>query len=252
MTLNSNQDSMQNLRFLFILMCLLGRPAGAAAQTTPSAPSDSPQTLEWVERQAWRIDSMISDAMRGSEPVEILVRLTDCFQLFDAISMAGLYCTDIRAAAEAGRNQCDVINYRLEKDLNSKLQRAVEARKQAIRMKEAVKACKQNLPKPANAFTPNDLLHHEAHMAELYLLDGMATEDLHIMSQKLEWVIRTLHDVEHLARSLSDCSSPLELAERAVLDCQTALAAPNWHEVHLSLKSALSKVQEIQRTANCN
>ena len=250
MTLNSNQDSMQNLGYFFILMCLMGRSAGAVAQTTPSA--DSPQTLEWVERQAWRIDSMISDAMRGSEPIEILVRLTDCFQVFDAISMAGLYCTDIRAAAEAGRNQCDVINYRLEKDLNSKLQRAVEARKQAIRMKEAVKVCKQNLSKSANSFTPNDLLKHEAHMAELYLLDGMATEDLHIMSQKLEWVIRTLHDVEHLARSLSDCSIPLELAERAVIDCQTALAAPNWHEVHLSLKSALSKVQTIQRSANCN
>lgn len=233
-------------------MCMLGRLTGVAAQTAPSEQADSPQTLEWVERQAWRIDSMISDAMRGSEPVEIFIRLTDCFQVFDAISMAGLYCTDIRAAAEAGRNQCDVINYRLEKDLNSKLQRAVEARKQATLMKEAVNACKQKLPKTTSGFTPNDLLKHDAHMAELDLQDGMATEDLHIMSQKLELAIRALHDVEHLARTLSNCRTPLDLAERAVLDCQAALAAPNWHEVHLFIKAALSNVKAIQQSANCN
>jgi len=243
---------MRNLTCLCFMMFLLCRPARVSAQVSAFEQADSPQTLQWVERQAWRIDSMISDAMRGSEPIEIFVRLTDCYQVFDAISMAGLYCTDIRAAAEAGKNQCDVINYRLGKDLNSKLQRAVEARKQATLMKEAAKACQQKPTKTTNGFTPNDLLRHEAHMAELDLLDGMTTEDLHIMSQKLELAIRTLYDVEHLARSLSDCSIPLEMAERAVMDCQAALAAPNWHVVHLSLKSALAKVQAIQQSANCN
>jgi hypothetical protein len=88
------------------------------AQVGMPIQSDSPETLQWVQRQSERIDSMLTDAMRGSEPIEILIRVAECYQIFDAVSMAGVYYTDVRGAAEAGRWQCDVINYRLEKDLN--------------------------------------------------------------------------------------------------------------------------------------
>lgn len=224
-----------------------------SAQVPAFGQADSPQTLEWVVRQSSRLDSLLNDAMRGSEPIEILVRLTDSYQGFDAIAMAGLYCTNVRAAAEAGRRQCDIINYRLEKDLNANLQRAVEARRQSKLMKDAAKSCLAILTAESEVkvFTPNDLIRHDAYMAELDLLDGMSTNDLHLLSQKLEHAIRLLYDVEHLAYTLSNCDIPMRLAESALQHCQNALAAPNWLDVHRSVQSALANVQAIQQTSMC-
>ncbi|MFZ4783759.1 MAG: hypothetical protein ACOYLC_15705 [Armatimonadaceae bacterium] len=241
-------------RILFqIVMITWMWKAPLSAQETTFSQADSPQALQWVERQSGRVDSMLNDAMRGSEPIEILIRLTDAYQIFDAVAMAGVYCTDVRSAAEAGRRQCDVINYRLEKDLNSVLQRVVEARRQARFMKEAAKTCQITPVKvvPEKVFTPNDLVVHDAYMAELDLLDGLATQDLHILSQKLEHAIRALYDVEHLAFTLSGCDIPMRLAESAIMHCQDALGAPNWLELHRSVKSALANVQAIQQSAAC-
>jgi hypothetical protein len=229
-----------------------------AVQTSaqlPTAPkADSPQTLQWVQRQSDRIESQLSNAMRSSEPVEILIQLADCYQIFDVVAMAGLYCTNVRVSAEAGRRQCDVINYRLEQDLNSKLERAVEARKHAARMKEAAIACLSEISaqNAESAFTPNDLLRHDAHMAELDLLDGMSTKDLHILSQKLEHAIRLLYDVEHLANSMFNCTQQRDRSEKAIEHCQDALGAPNWHDVHESVQLALSEIKAIQRADDCD
>ena len=245
---------MKILPFFQITAVFLIGLSGRPAQTIAAEPMDSPQSLRWVERQAGKIDSMLTDAMRSSESIEILVRLTDCYQLFDAVSLAGLYCTDVRIAAEAGRMQCDVINYRLEKDLNSKLQRAVEARKQATLMRAAAKECLQKLSaeQAAQPFSPVDLIRQEAYWAELDLMDGMATEDLHVLSQKVEMAIRVLYEVEHLTHSFSNCSSAGALAESAILHCQNALSAPNWLEVHRSMKLALDQVKAIQQSESCS
>ncbi len=232
---------------------LLGAVQTSAQQ--PTAPkADSPQTLQWVQRQSDRIESLLSNAMRSSEPVEIVIQLADCYQIFDVVAMAGLYCTNVRAAAEAGRRQCDVINYRLGQDLNSKLERAVEARKHAARMKAAALACQSeiNAQNAETAFTPNDLLRHDAHMAELDLLDGMSTNDLHILSQKVEHAIRLLYDVEHLANSMFNCTVQRDRAEKAIEHCQDALGAPNWHEVHESVQLALSQIRAIQKADDCD
>lgn len=234
----------------FSTMLVVGTiPAGGQ---TPSQ-TDAPKTLQWVERQSGRIDSLLNDAMRGSEPLEILVRLTECYQLFDAVALAGLYCTNVRVASEAGRWQCDVINFRLEKDLNSVLKRAVEARRQAKLMHLAVEACQtiDSTEISSTVFLPGDLIRHEAHLAALDLLDGLATNDLHILSQKLEHAIRTLYDLEHLARSMDNCSMAIQLAENSIKHCQDALGAPNWTEVTQSVQAALADVQAIQQSLNC-
>lgn len=248
----SNDYSMSIRTSIFMILVFFLERGAAFAQTSNMEHADSPQTLEWVERQSMRIDSLLNDALLGSEPIEIFLKLTDCYLVFDAISLAGLYCTDVRAAAEAGRQYCDVINYRLEKDLNSKVQRVVGARRQAIRMKEAAKTCRQSITtSTGKVFTPNDLIIQEAQMAESFLLDGLASENIHIMSQKLEWAIRTLYELEHLAKTLSGCDGPLQIAESAVLNCQKALAAPNWTELNRHVNAALSAVREIQQSAKC-
>jgi len=166
-----------------------------------------------------------------------------------------LYCTEARGAAEAGLWQCDVINFRLEKDLNSGLNRAVEARLQAKMMHLAVKAC-QSVPSmqttTTTVFLPDDLIRHEATLATLDLLDGLATNDLHILSQKLEHAIQGLHNLEHLARSMDNCTMVIEWAKNSIKYCQNALGAPNWTQVVQSVQAALAEVQAIQQSPNCN
>lgn len=245
---------MNTRSFLSIIAFVLLGAMQISAQQPTAPKADSPQTLQWVQRQSDRIESLLSNAMRSSEPVEILIQLADCYQIFDVVAMAGLYCTNVRVSAEAGRRQCDVINYRLEQDLNSKLQRAVEARKHAARMKEAAIAClsEVNAQNAEIAFTPNDLLRHDAQMAELDLLDGMSTKDLHILSQKVEHAIRLLYDVEHLANSMFNCTRQRDRAEKAIEHCQDALGAPNWHDVHESVQLALTEIKAIQRADDCD
>lgn len=226
-----------------------------SGQGTFNEPLDSPQTLEWVIQQANRVDNELANAMRSSEPIEVLIKLADCYILFDAVALAGVYCTNVRAAAEAGRRQCDVINYRLEKDLNTKLRRAVEARRFAVQMREAANIClqtsKQDQARTLDSFAPVELIWHDAQMVQLDLADGLASKDLHILAQKTEHAIRLLHDIAHLAVSLNTCEKPTELSEIAILQCEAALAAPNWTEVHQQINKALDTVDQIRRYKNC-
>ncbi|MCC7467303.1 MAG: hypothetical protein IT261_13575 [Saprospiraceae bacterium] len=226
-----------------------------SGQGTLNDPLDSPQTLEWVIQQANRVDNDLANAMRSSEPIEILIKLADCYILFDAVALAGVYCTNVRAAAETGRRQCDVINYRLEKDLNTKLKRAVEARRAALLMREAATFClqesKQNQARAQDSFAPVDLILYDAQIVQLDLADGLASKDLHILAQKTEHAIRLLHDIAHLASSLNTCNIPETLAEKAIVHGEAALAAPNWTEVHQQINKALETVEQIKRYKDC-
>lgn len=241
---------------LFILLSGMFFIAGkVSGQGTNTDPLDSPQTLEWVIQQANRVDNDLANAMRSSEPIEVLIKLADCFILFDAVAIAGVYCTNVRAAAEAGRRQCDVINYRLEKDLNTKLRRAVEARRFAIQMREAANIClqtaRQDQTRTLDSFAPVELIRYDAQIVQLDLADGLASKDLHILAQKTEHAIRLLHDIAHLASSLEACDKPATLAEKAILHCEAALAAPNWTDVHQQINMALEVVGQIRQHKAC-
>jgi hypothetical protein len=226
-----------------------------SGQGTLNDPLDSPQTLEWVIQQANRVDNDLANAMRSSEPIEVLIKLADCYILFDAVALAGVYCTNVRAAAEAGRRQCDVINYRLEKDLNTKLKRAVEARRAAVVMREAANIClqtaRQDQARTLGSFAPVEIIRNDAQIVQLDLADGLASKDLHILAQKTEHAIRLLHDIAHLASSLNACNTPVILSEKAILHCEAALAAPNWTEVHQQIDIALEVVGQIRRYKDC-
>ncbi len=217
---------------------------------------DSPQTMEWVMIQAGRIDTALANAMRGTEPIEILVKLADCYILFDAVALAGVYCTDVRAAAEAGRRQCDVINYRLEKDLNSKLQRAVNARHEAVKMREAAEICLKTAQKAKNSeenhmFAPSAVIQQDARLAQMDLADGLASRDLHIMAQKTEHAIQLLHDIGHLATTLFYCQPTVDHVEKAISQCEQSLASPNWTEVNKHLNQAMQTIEQIIQYKGC-
>ncbi len=239
---------------LFACICL--QTGGLEAQEITYPGQDATQTLDWVGRQAQQIDKILSDAMLMVDPFEIYLRLADSYVLFDAVAMAGVYCTEVRAAAEKGREHCDILHFRLGKDLNSKLQRAVDARLAAHRMLEASKACSAQTRTAEGSrpqgFRPGELLKHDAQLAVLDIQDGLASRDMHILSQKLEHAIRLLFDAKTLASTLENCPEASAKAEAAILYCQKALGATNWTEVYRFSQSAIKVIQGIQDGTECN
>ena len=144
-------------------------------------------------------------------------------------------------AAQAGRNLTDVLNYRLEKEMNSSIVRTTQARLEAQKMKAAAQECKKvPSPLPDKAFSPADIIREDARMVELDISDGFASGDFHILSQKLEHSIRTLRDIERLASTLPNCSETMVTASKTVVQCEKALAARNWSEVKKAVEEALA------------
>lgn len=218
----------------------------AAAPT--EAQSDAPATLLWVEAQAGKIDTLLGGAIRGQEQVTIIRRLLSAYLLFDAVALAAPYCPDVQRAAHEGRHQCDVLNYRLEKDLNSNLLRATLARLEAEKMRLAASRCRTIADTSTTiptGLSPADIIREDAHIVELDLSDGLASADFHILAQKLEHAMRVLHDMEHLAYTLNDCQQVLDLTQNALRHCEAALAARNWVEIKTAVNAAKTAMKNI-------
>jgi hypothetical protein len=226
-----------------------------ATAPTLFAQTDTPETLRWAERQANRADSLLESAIRSHDALTLLTALMESYTLFDAVTLAGLYCTDARVAAHEGRYQCDVVNFRLEKDLNMVLIRAITARRAADQLRTAARRCdQQNTNTPSDVvpeFAPTDLIRQDAQLIEMDLTDGLASENFHILAQKIEHATRLLHDIEHLAGTLDDCAEVKKLANSSVAACDRALAARNWTEVKAALDEALTNVRNIAFSKRC-
>lgn len=239
------------MKYLWVLfaVCFFNVDLVRAQQT------DSPETLDWAFAEAHFIDSSLNDAIRSHDQVNILMRMLDAYFIFDGLVHAGLYCTEGRVAAEAGRSQCDLINYYREKDINSLMARSLEAIKAAVRIKDAVRACRKTATpdtsrSESGVFTPRDILHTDAMIVELDLMDGLSSGSVHIISQKLEHAIQMLHGIERLAASLPRCTEAKEAAQVAAEACSRALQSSNWTELNRWIKTALASVPVI-RSAKC-
>lgn len=216
---------------------------------------DSPEILEWAMTEARAIDSVLDHTIRGGDQATLLLRMLDTYFSFDLVVHAGLYCTEARIAAEAGRSQTDLVNYFREKDMNSMLLRATLARESASRLLEACRVCLEQTGAPTHSestgyFKPADIIGADALIVELDLADGLASRNIHVLTQKVEHAIRLLHDIERLAASLRDCKSAEEAAIAAAAACSRALQSSNWLDVTSSLEEAQRRTAQI-RSANC-
>ena len=233
------------MKSLVIILSILGLMCGPA-----QAQTDSLCTLQWVEKQAGRVDNMLSSAIRSQDPVNMIFRLMDAYLIFDAVTVAGLNCPDVREAALAGRNLSDVLNYRLEKDLNTMITRSKLALNEAQRMRIAAQVCPRADDNGSqSAFSPQDVIKQDVYIIELDLSDGLAAENFHVLSQKVEHARRTLHDIGHIAATLDDCQLVVQLSESAIAECDSILKARNWTEVKTSVNAALSVVRRIPDAA---
>jgi hypothetical protein len=224
-----------------------------AALCPCSAQHDSPASLAWANKQANRIDSILTNAIMGQDHLNILLKLSQVYTLFDAVTISGMYCAPLRAAAQAGRNEADIVNFRLEKDLNTVIIRATLARSFAEKMRMAVGTCAPAVDgRPEEeVFMPSKVIHDDAEIVMLDLTDGLAVGDAHILSQKLEHAIRVLFDIEHLASTLDSCTGVLASAQRAVTHCEAALAAQNSKQVDTAVQAAIQEVKYILAYQGC-
>lgn len=215
-------------------------------------PGDSPETLEWVKRTADKIELSLSSATKSMDWADLLIKLMQSHDEFEAVALAGLYCHEVRKAAELGRSYCNWLhNATLDKDLNTCIIRATEARLQAIRMREAAETClleaRQN--PPDTTFILSDLLLANAEIIEHDIADGLASEDFHILSQKLEHAERIFHNTEVLAATMLDCGEVALAAKEGTRACMDALLSKEWANAIRYVQNVATEAGKIKSRA---
>ncbi len=216
-----------------------------------SAQTDAQETLSWVNSQAQKIDTLLQNGILSSNQLSLVYNILDAYVMFDAVHLAGLYCPNIRAAAAEGRNQCDIKNFKYDKDLNSLILRATIARQISFQMRAAAQQCSAKSTEPAKpGFSPHDILEKDVELIELDLSDGLASNDMHLLSQKATHAIRILRDIQHLSYTLENCDKIDGIAHRAIDHCEDAVKSKTVAEASKHLKLAF-EVLKLIATVPC-
>ena len=234
-----------NLRLLIAIavLMLFSMPSIKAQE------GDSPETLTWVSGVATLLEERLTNAIKVPSEANLLIKLSESSKDFEAVALTGLYCHEVRSAAELGRSYCNWLNtYTRDKDLNSLVLRAQEGWQQAVKMREAAGECLQDIAKkpPERSFTLADVIRSNAETIEHDLADGLASQNFHILSQKVENAERVFQDTEWLTGRLSNCEPVLKAAQEGIQACMAALAAPNWTLVTTHLQRAASLAATIK------
>jgi len=213
---------------------------------------DSPETLKWVSGIATLLEERLTNTLKIPNQANLLIKLIESSNDFEVVALTGLYCHEARSAAELGRQYCNWLNsYTRDKDLNSLVLRAQEARQQAVRMQGAVVGCLQDTTKKPveRSFSLADVIRSNAETIEHDLADGLASQNFHILSQKVENAERVFHDTELLTSRLNNCEPVLNAAQEGIKACMAILAAPNWSLVTTHLHQAASLAATIKDRA---
>jgi hypothetical protein len=232
----------------FFLLWVLCCTAVVCAQETPQ---DNKETLDWVQRRAAHIKGQLTDAINMNDQSMLLVRLMEAHREFESVALAGLYCPDVRIAAEQGRNASNWLNnYTRDKDLNACMVRAGEARTQAHKMGEAAEKCAVLCGEGSQkSFCPADLLTVNAELAKHDLDDGLASNDMHILSQKVEHARRIFIECQNMASSMENCGPVWLAATAAEVECSAALSSDTFADAVVYVQSALEQVQRLKDAA---
>ncbi|HNL38220.1 MAG TPA: hypothetical protein PKL15_01425 [Saprospiraceae bacterium] len=225
--------------------------AFAGTAQTPNEPTDSHETLRWVQSVSIKIDSSLDLATRGEGQYNLLLYLYVAWEDFTAVAHAGLYCHNARIAAERGRQICDLTQFKQEKDLMSLKIRAAEARLQAIRMREAAAACMPAASIASAGYQLSDVLRKDAEIVANDLQDALAVPDFHVMAQKLEQVLDILHDMEYFSERLPNCRNTREKILAATQACSNALASDSWEKAAQFARTAQQAMNDILQSEGC-
>ena len=240
---------MRNIRWIILFACLTLFAPCMRAQTTAG---DNSETLEWVLKTANLLEKRLNDAVADADVAGLLIKLMESYEDFEAVALIGLYCHEARTAAELGRNHCNwLTTYSRDKDLNSLILRAQDGRVQAARMSTAAAACLKTATQSSKerGFTLADVLYSNSDAIQHDLTDGLAAQDFHILSQKVEHAERTFHDTEVLAMRLNNCETVRSTARQGIVACMEVLNSQNWTLVNSNVQKALACAAKIKERA---
>lgn len=225
----------------------------ARAQNPVAEPADSRATLEWVQTQAQKIESFLHGAILQKDYPTLLLRFSQAAERFSAVTYAGLYCHEARAAAELGRRRCMIINDDFAADMNALIMRAVEARGFAQRMRAAAEACMvENLALNApEGFALADIFRQDVALARQNLDLALAKRDYHHLTLELEQVINVMREVEVLAASLDDCEALAKAAQSAHQACLDAILTDDWKKTEDFMRQARAHVDTVEKMEGC-
>lgn len=245
---------MQSKQFIVILfLSLLATPSSLSAK-------DSPETLAWVQRLGVKIENTLRDAIVSNDLSNILVKLMECHDEFDAIALVGLHCHEARIAAELGRNYCNWMNtYTKDKDLNACIIRAQEAREQAHRMVASAVECSQEKaiepaantePATASSISLVHTIHIEADAIALHL-DAANSARSHVdFYFQLEQAYRLFADLAHLTATLEHCSATHLATSNGMNECLLAILSKTNQEGQAHIREAQNALGLLKREAN--
>ena len=243
--------------FVYILfLSLLGVPSSLPA-------ADSPETLAWVQRLGSKIENTLEDAIITNDLSNMLVKLMECHDEFDAIALVGLHCHEARIAAELGRNYCNWLNaFVKDKDLNACIIRAQEARKQAHRMVAVAAECSRENPLKSSVDTNLsssapislvNIIHAEADAIALHV-EAANSAPSHVDAYfHLEQAYRIFTDLAHLTATLEDCDSTHLATSNGMNECLLAIFSKRADEYQLhmeEIKKALILLKSVSDRCN--
>lgn len=214
--------------------------------------ADSREVLEWVKQAARRIDQSLHNAVNTQDWPILLLSLMECEQEFNAIAIAGLYCHELRIAAERGRTFCDLNNTTYPKDLSSCALRAMEGRRQAILMRDAALDClrasneSQNI---ADSLTLANLLETNAATIEQDLTEGINSNDFHVLMAKMDHAHRIFQETVHMTSTLEQCKEIYKTAVDGEDETMSALLKSDWNVCAQLARQAITYAQTIKRLA---
>ncbi len=235
------------MKYICLIACVLWSPLRANAQE-----NDSPEVLEWVLKTANVLEERLNNAVLLPDPANLLIKLSESYEDFDAVALIGLYCPEARKSAELGKTYCNWLNTPTHgKDVNALIALAQDARSQAFKMHDAADKCLASAKQypPNSSFTWVDIIRTNAEFIEHDLNDGEASQNMHILSQKVEYAKHIFHDTQILSARLNNCDKIYDAATEGLNFCTEILAAPNWATAKVHLQKALEQSLKIKEWA---
>jgi hypothetical protein len=232
------------MKALSILLLLI--PCILRAQETP-------ERLQWTIEQAAIIEKSLRAATLSSEYNLLLRNLANAEKQFALVSNADIQCSEVRPAADRGRELCNPVGVKAEADMNGLIERATKARLEAIRIHDAAGFCLE-------AVTPlseqPDLTSAEvfASIDDIVRKDinyGLRSRDNRILTFDLEHAIRLLNDAERMASTIDGCTGYREAARKAIQSCTDALLSSTWSEIEKHCLTALGYLDVMDAEAKC-
>jgi hypothetical protein len=221
---------------------------------SPVQANDSPETLEWVQRVGKDIESQLQDAIVSHDLPNLLVKLMESHDAFDAIALAGLHCHEARISAEKGRTYCNWLNgYSKDKDLNTITIRAQEAREEALRMIASAQECKgKSSSSTSEQVTLSAIILAETKSIQ-QILDSAQDAPSHVdYYHRLDQAYRLLVDLSHMTATLRNCDAAHTACANATNECLLALFSKSDGECQAHVQETIKWLENINlNTRNC-